>query len=355
MPKPFVSVLIDTYNHERFIEQAIVSVLEQDFPAGEREILVVDDGSTDRTPEIIRKFEPQVRLLRKTNGGQASAFNAGIPECRGAIVSFLDGDDWWAGNKLTRVAEVMSTDGSVGIVGHGIVSVHADGNEQVETLCEAFRFKADTMEGVLLLRRRGAFLGTSRMTIRAALLERIGCIPVGIEIQADEYLFTLAAVLAGAQVLPETLTYYRLHSDNNFQLANMSAKKLDRKQKSLTALARGLAKRLTEFGVEPSISTELVELAQTSADQLRLMTGGGWPWETVNVEWRIYRVLHPDAQLSHRIFKLLTLVGAMVVTPRVFYAAQRRLAKNRAYLRARQRWLPIPEMQHIKKIWRIRS
>src|SRR5271154_7189482 len=101
MGRPFVSVLIDTYNHERFIEKAIVSVLEQDFPATEREILVVDDGSSDSTPEIIRKFAPQVRLLRKVNGGQASAFNAGIPECRGEVVSFLDGDDWWAPHKLT--------------------------------------------------------------------------------------------------------------------------------------------------------------------------------------------------------------------------------------------------------------
>ncbi len=78
MAKIFASVLIDTYNHERFIEQAIVSVLEQDFPAADREIIVVDDGSTDRTAEIVRKFEPHVRLLRKENGGQASAFNAGF-------------------------------------------------------------------------------------------------------------------------------------------------------------------------------------------------------------------------------------------------------------------------------------
>ena len=83
MAKSFASVLIDTYNHERFIEQAIVSVLEQDFPATDREIIVVDDGSTDRTPEIVKKFGPRVRLLRKKNGGQASAFNAGIPECKG--------------------------------------------------------------------------------------------------------------------------------------------------------------------------------------------------------------------------------------------------------------------------------
>ena len=56
MPRPFVSVIIDTYNHEAFIEQAVASALDQDFPASDREILVVDDGSTDRTSELLAKF-----------------------------------------------------------------------------------------------------------------------------------------------------------------------------------------------------------------------------------------------------------------------------------------------------------
>ena len=105
MPTPLVTVLIDTYNHHLFIGDAIDSVLKQDFPAPETEILVVDDGSTDGTPEVVRKFSPRVQLLRKKNGGQASAFNAGIPECKGEIVAFLDGDDWWAPGKLAAVAE----------------------------------------------------------------------------------------------------------------------------------------------------------------------------------------------------------------------------------------------------------
>src|SRR5256885_9564695 len=105
--KPLVSVLIDTYNHERFIEQAIVSVLEQDFPRDDREIIVVDDGSTAGTPEIVSKFGPGLRLLRKANGGQASAFNAGIPGGKGEIVAFLDGEDWRAGPQLKRVVQTM--------------------------------------------------------------------------------------------------------------------------------------------------------------------------------------------------------------------------------------------------------
>ena len=102
-----LSVLIDTYDHQRLIAKAIGSVLEQDYPAPEREIIVIDDGSTDGTAEIVRQFEPQVRLISKTNGGQASAFNAGIPECRGEVIVFLDGDDWWAPGKLRRMAEIF--------------------------------------------------------------------------------------------------------------------------------------------------------------------------------------------------------------------------------------------------------
>ena len=84
-----------------------MSALEQDFPREEMEIVVVDDGSTDSTPSIIQKFLPSVRYIRLTNGGQVAAYNATLPELNGRIVSFLDGDDWWAKEKLTAVAEAF--------------------------------------------------------------------------------------------------------------------------------------------------------------------------------------------------------------------------------------------------------
>ncbi len=352
MARNFVSVLIDTYNHERFIEKAIVSVLEQDFPSSEREVIVVDDGSTDRTPEIVKKFEPRVRLLRKENGGQASAFNAGIPECKGEIVAFLDGDDWWAQQKLARVSQAMAADPSVGIVGHGIVNVQRDGREQAETLREGFHFQANTIEGARLLRRRGSFLGTSRMTVRTDLLRKIGPVPDAIEVQADEFLSTLAAVSTGVQILPEALTYYRLHDANSYQLAGHDPQKLRRKQKSLAILASSLSTRLEMLGIDARIRGAVTEYTQASADQLRLGLDGGWPWETVRTEWKIYKILHPEAPFSHRVFKSAILMAALFTTPRNFYSVQRKLAQSGFYRRARSRWLPVPEMEHIQKDWR---
>ena len=107
MNSPCISVIVDTYNHEKFIECAITSVLEQDLPAEEMEIVVVDDGSTDRTPEILKNFQDKLRLIRKVNGGQASAFNAAIRRTHAPLVAFLDGDDWWAKNKLSAVVDAF--------------------------------------------------------------------------------------------------------------------------------------------------------------------------------------------------------------------------------------------------------
>jgi GT2 family glycosyltransferase len=348
MANPFISVLIDTYNHENFIEQAVRSVLEQDF-RGDREIIVVDDGSTDKTPEILRKFESHVRILRKTNGGQASAFNLGIQQCRGEIISFLDADDWWAPNKLRRVVQAMTADPLIGFVGHSIVNVLRDGQEMIETLRDGFRFQANSMEGAALFRRRGCFLGTSRMTIRAELLRTIGPVPEEIIIQADEYLFTLAAVLAPLQILPEPLTYYRHHESNGFQLASHDLQKLTRKQQSLAALSRTLSQQLEQWGIDAQVRDAVIAYTHESAEQLRLQLHGGWPWETAQTEWRLYRLLHPEASSSHRLFKQLTLMAALFTPPRFFYGVQRALSESDLYRRARARWLPVPEMQHLNK------
>ena len=348
MAKPFFSILIDTYNHERFIEEAIQSVLAQDFCASDREILVVDDGSTDRTPEILRKFEPHIRVLRKKNGGQASAFNLGIPECKGEVVAFLDGDDWWASSKLTQVAATMTGDPALGFVGHGIITVFQDGTQRTESLRDGFCFQANQMPGALLFRRRCSFMGTSRMAIRKTLLQEIGKVPEEIEVQADEYLYTLAAVRMPACILPETLTFYRLHADNGFIISNGDPQKLRRKQKSLEALVRSLSQRLAEYGIEPKLRDALLAYTRACVDQLRLSLEGGWPWETFQTEKTFYQVNYPDASFSQRLLKSLMLSATLLVPPVRYYRARQAITQTQFYRRLRQNWLPLPTMQHIQ-------
>src|SRR5712692_3956929 len=102
MKAPFFTVLIDTYNYGEYIEEAVASALAQGFPAEDREILDVDDGSTDDTQERLEKFGESIRYLLKPNGGQASAFNFGFEYARGEVIALLDADDVWLPDKLGR-------------------------------------------------------------------------------------------------------------------------------------------------------------------------------------------------------------------------------------------------------------
>jgi len=347
LAKQLASVLIDTYNHERFIEQAIVSVLEQDFPDSEREIIVVDDGSTDRTPEIVRKFEPRVRLLRKENGGQASAFNAGIPECRGEIVAFLDGDDWWAPGKLRRIVDVFARESAVGFVGHGIIETFADGLECVHAPEKNERLRLNSLGAARVFRLRKSYLGTSRMALRTQLARKILPIPEALIIQADEYLFTLAAAMSEIIILQEALTHYRIHGSNLFYAAGNEENGLRQKQRVMSALASSLRNALPAKGASADVIECVVEAVQLEADQMRLMLDGGTPWETFRTESRIYEVLHADAPGTHRVFRAMTMFPALVLPPRWFYAGRRWIGSLRWYRRVRERVLPVPELTRI--------
>jgi GT2 family glycosyltransferase len=346
---PFVSVLIDTYNHERFIEQAIVSVLEQDYPPGEREVVVVDDGSLDNTPAIVRKFLPSVRYLRKNNGGQAAAFNTAVPELRGEIVAFLDGDDWWAPTKLGEVVKALLQNPDVGLVGHGITEVYPDGRQRTEVIKEIPRFRANSLEGARAFRLRKSFLGTSRMTARRELLQRVLPVPEDLTIEADEYLFTLAALLADVLILPEALTYYRIHGANLFQGSGLTESGLRRKQRVLACLAEKLSVELRVRGLTPPVARTVTEVVQAEADQLRLSLDGGYPWETARTELRIYGIMHGGASKLQRAFKYLSLLPALVLPPAVYYRIKRRVAQDKRYLRARENWIPIPKPGHVER------
>lgn len=349
MSTPFVSVLIDTYNHAGFIAEAIESVLQQDFPADNMEILVVDDGSRDGTAEVARKFAPRVRLISKTNGGQASAFNAGIPEARGEIVAFLDGDDWWAAGKLTQVLEAFGSDAHVGLVGHGFTEMHLDGGQRTEVAREQTRFRVTSAETARQFRMVRGFLGTSRMAYRRELLEQIGGVPEALRFEADEYLFTVGALLGDVVILPESLTFYRLHDKNLFQFTSGDAAAVRAKQNVLAALAAALEQTMWQRGVAEDVARVILECVEVEADHLRLVADSGWPWETVATELKIMRVFHRDASLQQHLFSYLRMVPAGFLPARTYYEWRRRLSSLNSYKNFRRKVLPFPVPGHVER------
>jgi len=349
LAKPYASVLIDTYNHERFIEQAVRSVLEQDFPASDREVLVVDDGSTDRTCEIVRRFEPHVRYLRKQNGGQASAFNAGIQECQGEIVAFLDGDDWWAPRKLSAVAGAFADEVEVGVVGHGLTEVYPDGRQRVEALREISRFRITSPEEAKKFSTRRSFLGSSRVTYRRETLCRIGPVPEPLAFEADEYLSALAGLFADVLILAEPLTFYRLHNNNLFQITGGNTQATRKKQQVLSFLAQLLDKKFKEEGIPLKLAKPILECVEVEADVLRLRLDGGFPWETVSTELKIMRVFHSDASLWQHLFTYARLVPAAVMPASTYYRWRNHLSRLPLYQEFRRKFMPFPVPRHIER------
>lgn len=347
MSKPFVTALIDTYNQETLVADAIQSVLEQDFLASDFEILVVDDGSTDRTAEVISKFRPRVRCLRKVNGGQASAFNAGIREARGEIIAFLDGDDWWAPTKLSAIAGAFETEPEVGLVGHGITSVYPDGKQVVQLAREPARFRLNSVHGAKMLRMRRGFLGTSRMAYRREVLRQIGGVPEPLIFEADEYLFTLAGLYADVMILREAFTFYRLHDRNLYQLNNGEGGAKRKKQEVIAALARWLRERFAEVGVPAEIAETILECVDVEANHLRLMLDGGYPWETVSTEMKIMRVFHSDASLWQRTFSCARLIPALVMPADTYYRWRQRFSGSGFYRRVRKEFFPFPTSPYV--------
>jgi len=97
---PEVSIIIPTYNSAQYLTDAIDSVLGQ--TVGDLEVLVIDDGSTDNTESVMRRYAGSVRYIRQENRGVAAARNRGIAESLGRYVAFLDADDTWLPDKLER-------------------------------------------------------------------------------------------------------------------------------------------------------------------------------------------------------------------------------------------------------------
>ena len=97
--KPIVTVIIPTYNRGWIVGEAIDSVLRQDF--SDYELIVVDDGSDDHTPEILAAYGERITVLRQSNRGVSAARNRGIAEAAGRLIAFLDSDDFWLPQKLS--------------------------------------------------------------------------------------------------------------------------------------------------------------------------------------------------------------------------------------------------------------
>jgi glycosyltransferase involved in cell wall biosynthesis len=216
MNAPLVTVLIDTYNYGQYIEDAVESVLAQEFPPEQREILVVDDGSTDDTEERLKKYGDTIRYLRKKNGGQASAFNVGFAEARGEIIATLDSDDLWLPNKLRRVCDIFEKNREAGMVYHRTLMWSGREELQVDSHFAEVSGRVTENRSSLL---RYPMVATSCLTFRRSVLSGLLPVPEALRTQADAYITALIIFVAPVIALPEFLAKYRIHGTNLFHMS----------------------------------------------------------------------------------------------------------------------------------------
>lgn len=110
MGHPLVSVIIPTFERARTIARAVESVLQQTYRP--REVVVVDDGSTDGTREVLRGYADRLVYVYQDNAGPSGARNRGVRECHGDLIAFLDSDDVWLATKLERQVALLERAGS---------------------------------------------------------------------------------------------------------------------------------------------------------------------------------------------------------------------------------------------------
>ena len=207
-----LSVLINNYNYARFVERSVVSSLEQTHPS--KEVIVVDDGSTDESRSVLEPFRGDARIILQENAGQAAAMNAAVRESRGEILCFLDSDDWWAPGKLAEVAAAFDADPRVALVYHRLQPVRGDsaaGRPIPRSLCAG-----DVSRRMLRSAGWWPFPMTSAIAVRRSAWDAAGEIPESFRISADAWLVGVYPFLGRVAALPGSLGFYRLHDSNNW-------------------------------------------------------------------------------------------------------------------------------------------
>lgn len=202
-----ISVVIPLYNKAAEISRAVHSVLAQTLPP--REIIVVDDGSTDGSAEIVEAIaSPLVRVVRQENRGVSAARNRGIEMAAGYYVALLDGDDRWQPEYLQRVAELIARYPDCGAYGMGFM-VDTDGHltvgdtPQERGLVDFFR---ESMRRYVLI--------PSAATLQRDLVVDAGGFPEGMRMGEDQWLWTVLARRAPVAFDPRPLAIYSRTASN---------------------------------------------------------------------------------------------------------------------------------------------
>ena len=196
MSQPLISVIIPVYNGETFIGAAIESILRQEYP--NLEIIVVNDGSTDGTTDVLKPFESKIEIIAKPNQGQAAARNVGIKHASGSIIGFLDADDLWSHHHIDVLLPPLLADDAL-MISRGQTRFIKSLDDRATQITE--KIFAFALVGAALFRR--------------AVFDRIGFFDETMK-QGEDLDWNIRFAESGLleTQTDETVLFYRRHADN---------------------------------------------------------------------------------------------------------------------------------------------
>lgn len=231
-PTPVVSVVMAAKNYARFLPTAVESVLAQTFR--EWELVVVDDGSSDATPDAVRPFlaDPRVRYHRSDRLGQSGAKNLGVGLGHGEYVAFLDADDAWKPTKLEAQLAVLSANADCGVCFCRRELI--DENDNLLPTPAAAPFPSGRVLTELFLRN---FVCFSSVVVRRRVFEHVGRFDPEWDLSIDYDLWLRVAKHYGFEFVDEALVLYRTGH------GNLSKKLSDRVATATSIMTRAVFRR----------------------------------------------------------------------------------------------------------------
>ncbi len=209
MQDDLVSVVIPNYNYAHYLNAAIDSVLAQTY--SNIEVIVVDDGSTDGSRDILGGYADRITPVFQQNQGVSAARNNGVARSRGKYVAFLDADDEWLPAKIEKQIEKFAGDEKPGLVHVGVIEVDAEGNRLLERL-EGVEGKV--AEELVMLKRESILAGGSGIMVPRTVLNEAGGFDLRLSTSADWDLFYRISSRYSVRFVPELLIKYRVHASN---------------------------------------------------------------------------------------------------------------------------------------------
>ncbi len=202
---PEVSVVIPTWNSAKFIGEALQSVFNQTFK--DYEVIVVDDGSTDSTKQVIDGYESEIKYIFQKQGGPASARNRGIRESLGQYVAFLDADDVWLPSKLESQVRMFRQCPKMAMVFTENFVFNASGLCQNSLGKRRKLMKGDVAKNIFLY----SGVVTSTVMVRSEVFNEVGLFEEELQLAEDDNMWIRIAANFEVGLIDEPLIRYRVH------------------------------------------------------------------------------------------------------------------------------------------------